>query len=183
VRRNVLLSHTLRGVLAKYWDQRFHLGLARLTADKMSGRKLDAPLAVQMASLKKTMQNRDRRRNTDRAQKEVWTYHTAEHSSRHSRMSSVFHQHRVALAEGSRRWCTCNCATSESRQPSASQRHGWSAFRLHFVVWACCRGGRASGASLRSVPGILVIISYPHFQLSRPSCYNFAPPVSVTARK
>ncbi|KAL0020056.1 hypothetical protein WJX77_011762 [Trebouxia sp. C0004] len=36
----------------------------------MSGRKLDAPLAVQMASLKKTMQNRDRRRNTDRAQKE-----------------------------------------------------------------------------------------------------------------
>ncbi|KAL0043165.1 hypothetical protein WJX79_011063 [Trebouxia sp. C0005] len=34
----------------------------------MSGRKLDAPLAVQMASLKKTMQNRDRRRNTDRAQ-------------------------------------------------------------------------------------------------------------------
>lgn len=37
----------------------------------MSGRKLDAPLAVQMASLKKTMQNRDRRRNTDRAQRVV----------------------------------------------------------------------------------------------------------------
>ncbi|KAL0048405.1 hypothetical protein WJX82_002515 [Trebouxia sp. C0006] len=36
----------------------------------MSGRKFDAPLAVQMASLKKTMQNRDRRRNTDRAQQE-----------------------------------------------------------------------------------------------------------------
>ncbi len=81
--RYVVLYHTLRGLLAKYWDQRFDRGLARLTSDKMSGRKLDAPLAVQMASLKKTMQNRDRRRNTDRAQKEVRTYHTAEHSSRH----------------------------------------------------------------------------------------------------
>lgn len=74
-----LLYHTLRGLLTHHWDQRFVRGLARLTSDGMSRRKLDAPLAVQMASLKKTMQNRDRRRNTDRAQKEVWTYYTTEH--------------------------------------------------------------------------------------------------------
>ena len=37
----------------------------------MSGRKIDAPLAVQAASLKKTMQNRERRRHSDRARKVV----------------------------------------------------------------------------------------------------------------
>ena len=37
----------------------------------MSGRKPDAPLAVQAASLKKTMQNRERRRHSDRARKVV----------------------------------------------------------------------------------------------------------------
>ena len=37
----------------------------------MSGRKLDAPLAVQAASLKKTMQNREKRRHSDKAQRVV----------------------------------------------------------------------------------------------------------------
>ena len=37
----------------------------------MSGRKLDAPLAVQAASLKKTMQNREKRRHSDKAQRAV----------------------------------------------------------------------------------------------------------------
>ncbi|KAL3153238.1 hypothetical protein ABBQ38_011591 [Trebouxia sp. C0009 RCD-2024] len=35
----------------------------------MSGRKLDAPLAVQAASLKKSMNNREKRRHSDRAQR------------------------------------------------------------------------------------------------------------------
>lgn len=35
----------------------------------MSGRKFDAPLAVQAASLKKSINNRERRRHSDRAQR------------------------------------------------------------------------------------------------------------------
>jgi hypothetical protein len=39
----------------------------------MSRRGVTAPLAVQMEDLKKSMHNRDKRRNQDRLQRAVWT--------------------------------------------------------------------------------------------------------------